>query len=78
MPNQLEVNCYFKSEDLAKLCEHTQDVLVKISVSYPPEAPPVFEIRAQGLNGSKKESLGAHALHPTLPPPVDGCPTPCK
>ncbi len=75
MPNQLEVNCYFKSEELGKLCEGTKDITVRITVSFPPEKEPVFEVIAQGLHDSKKESLFALAAAPS---PVPGCPYPCR
>ncbi len=75
MPNQLEVNCYFKSEELEKLCKGTRDIVVKITVLFPPEKEPVFEVIAQGLNDSKKESLAALTAPP---PPVPGCPYPCR
>ncbi len=75
MANQLEVNCYFKSGELGKLCEGTKDVVVKITVSFPPEEAPVFKVIADGLHDSKKESLAAQAAPP---PPVPGCPYPCR
>lgn len=65
MPNELQIECYFKSEDLAVLCQGSTDIVVKITVSYPPDAPPVFEITADALNKLESE-------------PVNGCPYPCR
>jgi len=81
MPNQTEVECYFKSSDLEKLCKQGNDILINFLASYAPGKIPEFTITASVFNHSGKkvtvegmltdvESSGGSS--------ASGCPQPCS
>ena len=78
MPNETQIECYFKSADMAALCQGTTDIVINFKASYPPDSPPTFEITADGFTEgvSAAKSITSTAA-PTSNPPVGGCPKPC-
>lgn len=80
MSNKTQIECYFKSADLAKLCKGCEDIVVHFRVSYHADAPPKFEIFASQLKGGVKagKSLKYAATGDGTSDTVPGCPTPCK
>ena len=70
MPNEFQFQCFFKGPELAKLCEANKNIIVTVTVSYPPDKAPTFEIFANGWTGEAKTNTPP-------PPPVPGCPSPC-
>ena len=85
MANETQIECFFKSADLAKLCQGTKDIVVNIKVTYSENVAPTFVISASALPPAKKKagpakkgvkSMALSDGGPT-PPPVPGCPSPC-
>lgn len=80
MSNKTQIECYFKSADLAKLCKGCEDIVVNFKATYFAGAPPKFEIFASQL----KNGIKAGKLPKSGPPDdgtsdsVPGCPTPCR
>jgi hypothetical protein len=68
MPDVFQTQCFFKAPELAKLCNENTDIMITITVSYPPDKVPTFEIVATGWKQESKILDG---------PPVVGCPSPC-
>lgn len=82
MPNQTQIECYFKSADLAKLCKGSEDIVINFKATYPAGAMPKYEISAKAFTkGAKagktaKSALMASSSAPL--PPTNGCPSPCQ
>jgi hypothetical protein len=68
MPHVFQTQCFFKGPELAKLCVENTDIMITVTVSYPPGKEPSYEIVATGWN-QKNKILEE--------PPVVGCPSPC-
>ena len=66
MQNQLQMECYFKSSDLAELGAEADDIVIRCTVTFPPGASPTFEITATGFSSGADSS-----------PSKGGCPQPC-
>jgi hypothetical protein len=81
MPNTTEIECYFKSEELAAICKTSKDVVIRFTATYPPNAKPVFTITANGYTRGAK--TGTSAKGKKAQPLGDGdggstgCPKPC-
>lgn len=81
MPNQTEIECFFKSSELAALCKQGKDIVINFKATYPAGKTSMFEISASvykkpGKNNSIKGTLlgdGDSGLGGTT-----GCPLPCK
>jgi|GEM_PF-1365650 len=87
MANQHQIECFFKSADLAKLCKSTKDIIITVNVSYSEGVAPTFDISASAWTpvtkkaappkkGAKVKTMALSGGDPT-PPPVPGCPAPC-
>jgi len=72
MPNETQIECYFKSSELAALCKTSK-------ASYLPGKAPTFEISAAGFTkGAKAGKSGKHMIMADSGGgSVGGCPTPC-
>lgn len=81
MPNETQIECYFKSADLAKLCKGSTDIIINFKATYPPGALPKYEISAKvftkGAKAGKTAKAALMASSSEIPPPTDGCPSPC-
>ena len=78
MPNEIQIECYFKSSDMAALCKAGKDIIINFKASYPPDAPPTFKISANSY--TKGARSGKSIKSATLAdgsPPAGGCPKPC-
>ena len=74
MPNETQIECYFKSSEIAALCKISKDIVIKFKASYPPGKPPVFEISAAGFTrGAKTRKTLIMADGGSS----GGCPKPC-
>ena len=83
MPNETQIECYFKSADLAKLCKGSKDIVINFKATYPPGALPKFEITANVFTKSTKAGKTAKASlmasSSTTPSSGSGgCPSPCQ
>ena len=78
MPNETQIECYFKSSELAELCRKGKDIIINFKASYPPDAPPKFEITANVFTRGKKtgKSVKSAPLGDGTPGGT-GCPKPC-
>lgn len=63
--NEFQTECFFKSSELAELCKQGKDIIVTVTVSYPPGTPPTFDIKADVHKPA--DHVGT----------VIGCPSPC-
>jgi hypothetical protein len=79
MTNETSIECYCRSDEMAKLCQGSKDIVIRFKASYPPNKKPVFKIYAEayhrGGKGRKelkggKQSTAVNAL--LL------CPWPCQ
>jgi hypothetical protein len=78
MPNQTEIECYFRSSDLEKLCKKGKDIIVNFKATYLPGKPPEFEISASVLRKSDKITTVKGMLKgDDGSGTTDGCPSPC-
>ena len=85
MANETQIECFFKSAELAKLCQGTKDIVVNIKVTYSEGKVPTFNISASALPtvtkkaGKPKKGVKSMDLFEgdPPPPPVTGCPSPC-
>jgi hypothetical protein len=82
MPNETQIECYFKSSTLADLCKKGEDIIINFNVSFPPSKSPEFKISAavfkKGVKTGKVggviplgDSGGSGGGGTT------GCPSPC-
>lgn len=80
MSNKNQIECYFKSNELAKLCKGCEDIVIHYKATYYANAPTKFEIFATQLNGTAKKgkSVKPGPLGGSGSDVVPGCPTPCK
>lgn len=81
MTNKTEIECYFKSADLAALCVGSTDIVVNFSATYPPGAVPVFLITAGVYKPAPAVKKSKKSKKP-IPlgdggGTVPGCPKPC-
>lgn len=67
MPDVFQTECFFLSDEMARLCRDTTDIKIMIKVHYAPGKPPEFEIVAFG----QKEGMEGGD-------PIPGCPYPCR
>jgi hypothetical protein len=74
MPNEIQIECYFKSSEMAALCKRGKDIIINFKASYPPDAKPTFEISANSFKAGQKPRPGVAA---DTTPPAGGCPKPC-
>jgi len=78
MPNETQIECYFKSSELAKLCQGSKDIVINFKATYPPDAQPKFEISASVFKkGAKTGTVVKSAPLGDSNPPAGGCPSPC-
>ena len=84
MPNTTQIECYFKSADMAALCVGSTDVVIYFEATYPPGAPPVFVITADSYNGTltakksvKKTTKSKKGIPLGDGGGTTGCPKPC-
>ncbi len=79
MPNETQIECYFKSSELAALCKTSKDIVINFKASYLPGKAPTFEISAAGFTkGAKAGKSGKHMIMADSGGgSVGGCPTPC-
>ncbi|HVZ96640.1 MAG TPA: hypothetical protein VG847_07180 [Chitinophagaceae bacterium] len=80
MPNQTEIECYFKSSELAALCKKGKDIIINFKATYPPGKSPKFEISASAYKGSEKSSVKGSLLgggDDSGSGGTTGCPQPC-
>lgn len=78
MPNETQIECYFKSADLAALCKGTEDIVINFKASYPPGSQPKFEISAAALKHGSKSGKVVKPMPLADGTGTTGCPTPCK
>ncbi|HEY5406982.1 MAG TPA: hypothetical protein VIJ92_07840 [Ginsengibacter sp.] len=80
MPNETQIECFFKSSELAKLCQGCKDVVVKFKATYTEGKIPTFEISASSYKKGAKSGKGLKAmpLQDGTDGSIPGCPTPCK
>ena len=80
MPNETQIECYFKSAELAKLCQGSKDIVINFKATYPPGAQPRFEISASVFKKGTKavKPVKAMPLGDGTTGGTSGCPTPCK
>lgn len=81
MPNETQIECYFKSADLAKLCKGSRDIVINFKATYPPGALPKFEITANVFTKGAKAGKTIKSLLVTKADTltsVIGCPSPCQ
>lgn len=76
MQNETMIECYCRSEQMAKLCEGSKDIVIRFKASYPPDKKPVFKIyaevyhkRGKGGKGGKPEPAAKLLIL---------CPYPCR
>ena len=78
MPNETQIECYFKSSDLAEICKKSKDIVINFKASYPPGAPPKFEITVNAFTRGKKTGpISKSAPLGDGTPGGTGCPKPC-
>lgn len=77
MPNEIQIECYFKSAEIAKLCEGSEHIIVYFKSSFGPGSTPTFEISADSFmeeaSAGKSVKLAARAGDRAA-----GCPTPMQ
>ncbi len=81
MPNETQIECYFKSADLIKLCQGTKDIVINIKATYTPGKMPKFDISASPFKKSSKSGKTIKAMPlggDTTGGSTTGCPSPCK
>lgn len=81
MPNETQIECYFKSSELAKLCQGTKDIVINIKKTYTPGKWPTFDISAAAFKKGGKTGKALKAMPPgdgTTGGSTPGCPAPCK
>lgn len=78
MTNKTEIECYFKSKDMAELCQDSDDIIIYFSATYPPDALPVFDISASSYNTASLTTKAAKgAVTNDAGGTKPGCPKPC-
>jgi hypothetical protein len=78
MPNEIQIECYFKSSEMAALCKRGKDIIINFKASYPPDSKPTFEIYADSFNkGVKAGKKTKIAVAADTTPTTGGCPKPC-
>ena len=80
MPNQTQIECFFKSSELAALCKQGKDIIINFTATYPPNSKPTFEITANVYKkGTKKASAKGMlaAGDGGSGGGTGGCPMPC-
>jgi hypothetical protein len=77
MPNETQIECYFKSADLAKLCQGSKDIVINIKATYTPGKMPTFDISASAFKKGGKTAK-AMPLGDSGGGSTPGCPVPCK
>ena len=81
MPNQTQIECYFKSSELAALCKTSKDIVINFKASYLPGKYPTFEISAAGFTRRGKAGKSIKSLPLTEGGggggSTGGCPKPC-
>ena len=79
MPNETQIECYFKSAEMAKLCKAGDDIVIHFKASYPPDSPPTFTISADSYTKGVKKGKSVKSSAPSGPGfQAGGCPTPCQ
>ena len=78
MPNETQIECYFKSATLADLCKKGEDIVINFQVSFPAGESPKFEITANAFTRGKKAGKSAKLIPlGDGGPGGNGCPKPC-
>ena len=81
MPNQTEIECFFKSSELAALCKQGKDIVINFKAIYPAGKASVFEISASVYQKQDKKNSIKGALlggSGSGSGGTTGCPLPCK
>ena len=81
MPNETQIECYFKSADLVKLCQGAKDIVINIKATYTPGKMPKFDISASPFKKGAKSGKAVKSMplgDGTSGGSTTGCPTPCK
>jgi hypothetical protein len=72
MTNETMIECYCRSEKMAKLCQGSKDIVIRFKASYPPNKKPQFKIYAEVYH--RKGAKGGKPVQSIL---LMLCPTPC-